>query len=177
MSVPSGSSDAPGSGGEVLAAFVEAELKAEDSRKTSIETREISVISTSGVLVTLLFALAAVITRQGGYSIPLVGLVAILASLVLFVAAASLGLLANAVKSYDRAKLADVENTVNSELETITERAARKLVSGSNLQVWKSARSKTNEKARLLRWAIIAEVAAVSALALSIAVILIDEIN
>lgn len=163
-----------GAGTELLASFIESELAAEESRKDSIEQRGSAVISTSGALVTVLFGLAAVVTGQDKYTPPDVALWAILLALVLFVMAAVLGLLTNAVRNYNRVKLDDVEKTVDTEWRTITVDDARAAISQSNLRVLRSARTQTNGKAQLLKAAVICQVAAVAVLALAVAAILID---
>jgi len=172
-SVPAATtSEQTGGGTELVAKFVEGELAAEEARKDSIESRGSSVISSSGALVTILFALAALVTGQDDYIPPDPSLWAILIALGLFVLAAVLGLLTGAVRNYDRVKLADVQNTVDSDWDTISDDSARKMIVESNLDVVRSARSQTNGKAQLLKAAVICQVAAVAALAFAVGVVL-----
>ncbi|WP_274561557.1 hypothetical protein [Streptomyces spiramyceticus] len=88
--------------GVVYAAFVEDELKWEHGRRTSIDSRALSVITTSGVLVTLLFGVAALVTgrRDAAYSPAPAVVVLSGCGLVLFVIAAALGILASKSVSY-----------------------------------------------------------------------------
>ena len=57
-------------GSEVYADFIKSMLDAEDSRKSSLEQRGISIITTSGTLVTLLFGLTAAITGAKTFTFP-----------------------------------------------------------------------------------------------------------
>lgn len=57
-------------GSSIYAAYVNEQLAAQDSRKTSIEQRGIAVITTSGTLVSLLFGLVAVLTAADDYQYP-----------------------------------------------------------------------------------------------------------
>jgi hypothetical protein len=165
-----------GSGAELVAKLIESELGAEETRKTSIESRGNLVITTSGGLVTLLFALAALVSGQDRYVAPAPAVVFILAALVFFVAAAVLGLLTGAVRDYARIKIADLRQTVQTELDTITVADAQRRIADNNLTVLDDARTQTTSKARLLQKAVIAEVAAVGLLAVAVAVVLLDRL-
>jgi hypothetical protein len=56
--------------GDAYTALIIEQLAEERSRKTSLEQRGISVITSSGALVTLLFGLAALTTKPQGYQVP-----------------------------------------------------------------------------------------------------------
>ena len=168
--------DAPGSGAAAVAAFIDLELKSEDARKASIETRGVAVITTSGVLVTLLFGLVAVVTKASDYSVPALGLGVVVAALAFFVGAATLALLANSIKTYERVKVQDIRNTVESESGTITTSQAQSRIARANLKVLESARANNNMKARRLKWAFLCEVMAVVLLALAVGVVAIEEL-
>jgi hypothetical protein len=164
-------------GAELVAKLIESELDAEESRKTSVESRGNLVITTSGGLVTLLFALAALVTGQDKYVPPALAVVFLLAALVAFVAAAVLGLLTGAVRDYARVRIADLRQTVQTEFDTITAAEAQRRIAENNLTVLADARKQTTSKARLLQRAVIAEVAAVGFLAVAVAVVLIDQLR
>src|SRR5438093_1388669 len=87
-------------------AFVTAQLAEERSTKTSLESRGITVITTSGTLVTLLFGLVALATKTAQtYTLPdpAPGLLVLAAGL--FTLAAVFGLLTNWALSYMEASL------------------------------------------------------------------------
>jgi hypothetical protein len=165
-----------GSGAELVAKLIESELDAEEARKTSVESRGNLVITTSGGLVTLLFALAALVSGQDKYVPPALAVVFILAALVFFVAAAVLGLLTGAVRDYARVKISDVRETVQTEFDTITIADAQRRIAENNLAVLEEARRQTTGKAGLLQLAVIAEVAAVGLLAVVVAIVLLDQL-
>jgi hypothetical protein len=77
-------------------AFVKELLEAEEKRNSTMETRAVAVITTSGVLVTLLLAFAALVTRVQTFRVPGFTLFLAGASACLFVAAALCGILTNA---------------------------------------------------------------------------------
>jgi putative alpha-1,2-mannosidase len=55
---------------EVLADFVKDQLEQEDKRRASLETRGVGVITVSGTLVTLLFGISAVVTKNAAFTAP-----------------------------------------------------------------------------------------------------------
>jgi hypothetical protein len=67
---PGSDGSADQSGREALSSFVHDMLKAEESRGSSIESRGQAVVSISGTLVTLLLALASLVTRGRGFVLP-----------------------------------------------------------------------------------------------------------
>ena len=67
---PDADASAEQTGREVLSSFVDDMLKAEESRSSSIESRGQAVVSISGTLVTLLLALASLVTRGRGFVLP-----------------------------------------------------------------------------------------------------------
>ncbi|GIG62641.1 hypothetical protein Lfu02_70130 [Longispora fulva] len=157
---------------QLLAAVVERELTFQDSRKASLENRGNNVITTSGGLVALLFALAALVTQANGYQPPGEAVVIVLLALLLFVAAAVLGLLTNAVRNYARANADQLQRTVEGSWRVLTARGALRMIVDSNLDVLRYAQRQNRGKAQLLRWAILAEVTAVALLAAAVGVIL-----
>lgn len=86
--------------GTVFAAFVEEELTNERDRRTALDARAITVLTTSGTFVTLILALGALVTSAEGYKPPgvVVVLFAIAASCLCM--AAVMALLANQLRFY-----------------------------------------------------------------------------
>jgi hypothetical protein len=56
--------------GELVAEFVKQQLDQEDKRRASLETRGVGVITVSGTLVTLLFGISAVVTKNSTFVAP-----------------------------------------------------------------------------------------------------------
>jgi hypothetical protein len=80
-------------GGEELAAYIDAELEDERTRRTTVEARAASLISVSTGLATLLFATAALVTAQRTFVPPKLTIWALGVTFLAFVAAAFCGLM------------------------------------------------------------------------------------
>src|ERR1700694_370776 len=103
-----GSPEAPASttdsGASILAAYVQAQLARQDARKTSLEQRGITVITTAGALVTLLFGLAALSTKRAQtFALPAGASYLLVVALVLFFGAALAAILTNVPLEYEEA--------------------------------------------------------------------------
>jgi hypothetical protein len=87
-----------------MAKFIAEQVEAEESRKTSLETRGLSVITTSAALVTLLFGLAALTTSRKRFFQPhdVPGLMSL--ALLFFALAAGGGILTNLPLPYKNVK-------------------------------------------------------------------------
>jgi hypothetical protein len=83
------------SGGAIFAKLFDDLLTAQEARKSSIEQRGLSVITTSGALVTLLFGLVSLITKSQTFALPKAAHGPIGIAIGFFVCAAILGLLTN----------------------------------------------------------------------------------
>jgi hypothetical protein len=139
---------------------VSREWDREWERKTTLEQRGITVITSSGALASLVFAITAVITKGtsfGAFKVP--EAIFITGSLVLFVGAALHGIRVNRPEQYeippvsDFLRLADPPVDVKEQRE-LTARFARAL---------ETTRRVNNEKAELLEAALRWQLAAVVA--------------
>ena len=115
MSEPTESNAGAGSAGfEVYADFIEQVLAAQEARKASIEQRGVAVITTSGALVTLLFAVIGLATKRSQtYSLPDETQAWLVAAVVLLVLAAACGLAANAPLNYKNVRAANLRMVVD----------------------------------------------------------------
>jgi uncharacterized membrane protein len=96
MGSPEAPATATDPGSSVLAACVQEQLARQDARKTSLEQRGITVITTAGALVTLLFGLAAFTTKRSQtFALPGGASYLLVAALVLFFGAALAAILTN----------------------------------------------------------------------------------
>jgi hypothetical protein len=87
----------------VYAAYVTAEVAAQTERKKSLEARGVTVVTTSGALVTLLFGFASLSTKaHETFSVPHAARGWLIAALCVFAAAAILGLFASLPLNYQR---------------------------------------------------------------------------
>ena len=147
----------PEGAGEVFAPFVRDQLGEERDRKSSLEQRGLAVITSSGAFVTLVLAVAALVTGAKDFELSDGARHWLLGALIAFVAAAVLGVLCNAPLEYN-----EPGSTMESWLEKHwegTAGAALKATALADLQTLRVARNKNGGKARLLTWAIASEVA------------------
>jgi hypothetical protein len=159
--------------GDVYARVIAENLERQSQRKTSIEQRGLSVISTSGALVTLQFALVAVITEGESFSFAGPEKSALGVSLVLFVVASVLGLLSNQTRQYPHISSTQLELLTAAEAWQGSSDDAARRVARAQVQMLRSARRSNGAKARLLRFAIYFEVGGVAALATCVGLILV----
>jgi hypothetical protein len=158
-------------GASVYGAYVAAQVASQEERKRSFEQRGLAVITTSGVLVSLLFGLTAVLTGAAGYHLPHASRGWILAALACFVLAAIAAILTNLPLNYsgvtaDALKKKIVEHWGDSAAE------AEREIALTNVKVIRRAKHRNKLKGQALVFAIAAEIAAVLCLAVAVAVIL-----
>lgn len=147
-------------------AFIEAQLKAEYDRRTTLEARGLAVVTSSGTLVTLVFAVGAFALGKD-YRPSRVGVVALGISLVLFIGAAVFGLLANFLRKYKVASPATV-NLMLTTHWTDTEVSARNVCAVANTDTLNSLRDGSNDKALQVSCALICQLAALVGLAFAV---------
>jgi hypothetical protein len=153
--------------GDVYAPVLVSLLAEEAARKSSIEQRAISVITTSGALVSLLVALSVFLFgKDAKFDVSSASRLAIAVAVVLFVAAAVLALLVNSPRAYRSFSDEDVQRMVDEWGTNAGE--ARKLVSQAQAVFICQAVKKNDMKAGLLQLAVIAEVLGVSTVALAV---------
>jgi hypothetical protein len=138
-----------------------------------LEQRGITVITSSGVLVTLLFGLSGAITARQGYSLPGLARVLLVVSALLFVAAACLGILISRPVSHRESDPDWMEETTQPSNWTMDGAEASRLTARSRLRIIESGRVNNDKKAKRLTWAITAEVLAIVLVAVTVIVVLI----
>jgi hypothetical protein len=159
-------------GGTVYAAYIKEQLAAQDARKASIETRGISVITTSGALVSLLFGLVGLLTGAEHYELPDGAHPWLYAAMIAFVIAAVAGIVTNVPVFYSGVKTSDLQKAVKGSIWGDTPDDAERRVAATNVKVLATAKSRNTFKGFVLLAAIVFEVLAVLFLALAIRVIL-----
>ena len=160
-------------GASVYAAYIKEQLAVQEVRKSSIEQRGAWVITSSGVLVSLLFGLVALLTGSKGYELPDGSEPLLFASMVAFVIAAVAAIITNAPLFYSGVKTADLEATVKGPIWNDSPEDAEKRIAATDVKVLATAKSRNTFKGFALLAAVIAQIYAVSLLALAIRVILI----
>lgn len=149
--------------GEVFAELIEANLERQAGRKASLEQRGLAVVTTSGSLVTLSFGFAAFI-RADGSELTTATSVLLALAMVLFVAAAALGLAVNSTRHYEYLSTKSLASLCTAELWRSDALEATRQISAMQVRILERARENNASKARSLRRAVITELAAIAAL-------------
>ena len=141
------------SGVGVYGAFVDAELRAQDARKVSFEQRGLAVVTTSGVLVTLLFALASLSTQsKATFVLPHSARLWLVAALVVFVLAAVAALATNFPLPYEAVTSDEIEGRLKEPIRS--EYRAERDVALTRVKALRDAKEKNTTKGKLLFLAI-----------------------
>jgi hypothetical protein len=153
--------------------LIDEQLAEERATKNGLEQRGLAVITTSGILATLVFGVAAFATQTQKFTLhePEQGLLA--AALVCFVAAAAAALMAVQPRSYAEAKIEKLKERVSPEewfRKDVLEAYRRDAL--LNVRIIEVSRQANGCKARWLTGAIILEVVAVGSVALVVGLVL-----
>jgi hypothetical protein len=160
--------------GDVYGDLIANLLTLETTRKASIEQRGITVITSSGVLVSLLIALSALlIGRNSETPLGAASRTLIVAAVVAFVVAAGFGIAANAPRTYEGLSDEDLDRIVAKHSWSASEEEAGLLVAQQRVRELKTAVKINNRKADYIQWAITAQVIGVGLVAAAIIVALI----
>jgi len=159
-------------GGSVYAAYIKEQLAGQDARKASIEQRGISVITTSGALVSLLFGLTALLTGANDYQLPSGAEPWLYAAMVAFVLAAIGGIVTNTPLFYSGVKTSDLQKAVKGSLWGDNADDAERRIAATDVKLLATAKARNTFKGFALLGAVSAQVFAVLFLALAIRVIL-----
>ena len=153
------------SGSSIYAEYIQAQVEREEERKKSLESRGVTVITSSGTLATLLLGLVAIATRaEATFDLPDGARLPLGLALGAFTVAALLAIITNIPLLYQEAKLEGLEGVVDHSLAD-SEDEARETVARNMLRVLSSAREKNRIKAWALCLALGAEAVAVGFLA------------
>lgn len=152
--------------GSQYEAFVEAQLKAEYDRRTTLEARGLTVVTSSGTLVTLAVAVGAFALGQD-YKPSTTAVTALGVSLGLFIVAALFGLIANFLRKYAVPSAATIQLMLTTHW-TDSEVAARNVCAVANAETLDSLRAGSNDKAMQVTIALVCQLLAVAALAFAV---------
>ena len=160
------------SGYTVYGDFVKDELEAQEKRKASFEQRGLAVITTSGALVTLLFALAALSTRESAtFTLPDSARTWLSLALVLFFISAMAALISNLPLIYQAARPDKMRERLREKPVRDAAAAARD-VAFTRLDALESAKRLNGFKGWVLASAMLFEALAVGCVAAAISIIL-----
>lgn len=153
--------------------LVKEQLTEERSRKTSLEQRGITVITSAAAMVTLLFGLTALATKASAtYVLPDPAPGLLIAAGALFLMAAVLAIAINWAVHYIEVTPAGLRGVITEDWAG-DEAAAGKTVADAWIDIVEGARDRNRFKGQVLRLALIVEVAALGAVAAAVVVILV----
>lgn len=158
-------------GSSVYAAFIAEQLSRQDARKASLEQRGISVITSSGTLVSLLFALVAVLTGAEDFELPEDAQPWLFAAAAAFVLAGIGGILTNVPGRYSSPEAASLDKVIEERWSDSPEDAEAE-IAATQVEIFARAKAVNSFKGKILIAAVAAEVLAVLFLAIAIGVIL-----
>jgi hypothetical protein len=147
--------------GAAYSQLITDQLTEERSRKTSLEGRGVTVITTSSTLATLLFALTAGITSASGYRLPGPARLPLVLALCAFALAAVLGLLVSVPLRYQEPTPAGLARLIDANFWTARPEIGQLRVASAQVTALAAARSANGLKVRLLLGAISFELLAV----------------
>jgi hypothetical protein len=168
------SDQAQAAGRTIYAAYIKEQLDAQEARKSSLEQRGLAVISTSGVLVTLLFGLTALsVKRAPKFEIPTTAATFLVLALVFFVLASVSALITNLPRSYQGATVQGLRSAVTDRWDDDEAKASRK-VARTRLDVIAAAKDVNKQKAWALVAAMVLEIIAVALVGMAMSFVLLD---
>lgn len=153
--------------GDSYAKFIEGDLKQEYDRRTGLDARGLAIITSSSAFLTLIFAITVLVAGKEHHFSP-TGARGLVCSLVLFVVASVLGLLANASRRY-QVPSGETLLHMTTDHWTDSETAARNICAGLNVTTVRSLRVGNGKKARLLAVGFGFQLAALLALVVALA--------
>ena len=158
--------------GRAYAELISEQLQEERARKASLEQRGLAVISTSGVIVSLVFAVTAGLLDNA--VLPPVGKLFVVAALAFFIGACVMGIATNIPRTYREVEPEGLKQLLERERWQSTLEVGRRRSAEARVGIYQSARSVTNTKARFLLLAIALEVSAVVFLAGAITAVILN---
>jgi hypothetical protein len=152
--------------------LVKEQLTEERARKSSVEQRGVTVVTTSGTVVTLLFGITALATKAQNYSLPPGASISLGIAGALFVVAALCAIAINWAMAYIEVEVEGLRDLQGVDW-TVDETVAAKAVAKAWTDVIEGARAKNNNKARILRVAMLIEALAFGAVTMGVLFVLI----
>jgi choline-glycine betaine transporter len=154
--------------GDYYSKLVDAQLVEERSRKASLEQRAGGVITTSGAVVTLIFAFTSLIKGSNVSHVPDAARIELMAALAFLLMAVVLALVIGFPRKYEEVDEASLKDHVaKSEWMNSDVAEAHRLMAEVIVGIITTARGYNDDKANLLFWAVALEVVGIVALALS----------
>lgn len=151
--------------GEAYGQLISDQLAEERARKSTLEARGITVISTSGALSTLILALTAGVTAAAKFKFPDLVRIPLVITLIMFVFAGACGLMTNIPLRYKEPTADALVKLIDVNYWSGPEETGSLRVAEAQLKVLRASRIANEIKARLLLAAIFCELLAIVFLA------------
>lgn len=155
------------SGSAIWTDYIDQQVAREDARQDSIEKRGLAVITSAGVLGTLLFGIAAFSSNGGHLHLPHSAKLALTVGMVGFLLAAVAAIGTTIPFEYDEPTVDALTDTVRNHWD-VTATTAEQQASFTRIKFIRSARKKNGYKGNCLLVAVICEALAVTAIALGV---------
>lgn len=143
------------------------QLTEERATKKSLEQRGTGIITSSGTLVTLLLAFAAVVTSSKAFELPTVARIFVGISVTLFIAAAFAAIAANLPRPYAEVSLRDVRRLITDDEWRKPIAQASMATAEVQLIILETARRYNAARARLLELAATSQIVSLVSLAIA----------
>jgi hypothetical protein len=153
--------------------YIEDQLAEERATKSALEDRANTVITSAGTLTTLLFALGALATKSTNYQLPGGSQVLLVVAVGCFLVAIVFALLAAAPASYSEVTMQSLRAVATPEAFGAPAADAEPKIASAMVDVIDGARSGNATKAKNLKNAVQAELAAAVVLAIAVVVVLV----
>jgi hypothetical protein len=163
-----------GRAGTAIGQLIDEQLAEERSRKASLEARGLSVITTSGVLVTLLLGFGGLVKGDKGLALPELAKFTLTGGLIAFVLAAAAGLYLNTPLAYVEVRVEDLRIWLEPRLWEAQSVGGEVRAAEARVEVLAAARALNDRKAIVLVGAIGTEVVAIALLAVAVGAIVLD---
>ena len=144
--------------GDALTEFLSDQVLAERARKSSLEARALGVITSSGVLVTLLMGLGSIVVGTAGFRASLSARALLVVAAAMFVIAAALAIFVNAPLGYLEVEPESLRDLAAPSNWILPGEEARRQLAAARLEALVSARRRNQAKALVLLLAAVAEV-------------------
>ena len=170
--------DDEGPGGELYAEFIQKELEHERTRRSALEARAVTVITTSGTFVTLTFALAALLTKGQNYTPSRLATLMLALALGAFVVAAVCALLASRLRGYQVVATEQLDTWRDDGFWLDDMDNARWLLAATDAKTIASLREGSNAKAKRIEVALWARIfGAFGLLALAVLAVFVESLR
>lgn len=156
--------------GNVYAEYVKSLLDYEQSRNDAIEAKASTIVTTSGILVTLLFGLVAVVTNAKSFQLPTDSHGWLTSAVILFVIATGLAVATPVIPFPYAQPIITPDSLAN--VWDYSASAARATVVATQLRQISNARQNNQRKSRLVGFAGTAELLALLTLATAVILII-----